>query len=107
MGTGKSTFVSNLTGIRGVVSNEAMSATRQVTLHSSDTIHAFDVPGTEDSMQETLRLLYDMTTSLNKISIAGIFIVLKSVSYRIDMGLLSRVLLIASLVQNKNVEEMQ
>ena len=49
MGTGKSTFVSNLTGIEGKSSDQIHSVTRKITLHSTEKIHALDVPGVEDS----------------------------------------------------------
>ena len=49
MGTGKSTFVSNLTGIQGRISDQALSVTSSLALHSTDSIHAIDIPGAEDS----------------------------------------------------------
>ena len=107
MGTGKSTFVSNLTGIKGESSDQIHSVTRKITLHSSEKIHALDFPGTEDINEETLKLIYDMTTLLENFPIAGIFLVMKSLSYRVDIALLSQVLLIASLLKSDAIEEVQ
>ena len=107
MGTGKSTFVSNLTGIKGESSDQIHSVTRKITLHSSEEIHALDVPGVEDSFEETLQLVYDMTTLLENVAIAGIFLVMKSMQYRVDMALLSQVLLIASLIESDEIESLQ
>ena len=54
-----------------------------------------------------MQLVYDMTTLLEDVPIAGIFLVMKSMSYRVDLALLSQVLLIASLIKSDEIEKIQ
>ena len=48
-----------------------------------------------------------MTTLLEDVPIAGIFLVMKSMSYRVDLALLSQVLLIASLIKSDEIKKVQ
>jgi hypothetical protein len=80
---------------------------------STDTFHAVDIPGTNDTKTTGVHLISMVTSALAGVRVDGIFVAVNALSYRISDELLSNLLLFASLVdwgdklsfRKKEVEE--
>lgn len=66
------------------VSQGTESKTQKIGLVSTDTLHALDIPGTNDTKNTGLKFISMLTSVLGEISVDGIFIAVKAMNYRIS-----------------------